>query len=203
MVLGLAAEAYAWWLISFRGRSVWAVMTPVLAGLGGAALLAGPPAWSPRVDAAAAVLLALGTGALLYLATRTFVTLVRRWGAFREQSIGMYLRRGRLSLPGILLLSVVLMVPGEELFWRGVFQVEAASVVGGRTLGAVVTWGAFVVANLPSGNLAILAGGVVGGAVWTALGWWSGGALAPLVCHGVWTSLMLAFPVVRRAEAAT
>jgi len=34
--------------------------------------------------------------------------------------------------------------------------------------------------------------------VWSALGWWSGGALAPLGCHVVWTGLMLSFPVVPR-----
>jgi membrane protease YdiL (CAAX protease family) len=54
-----------------------------------------------------------------------------------------------------------------------------------------------VAVNLPSGNLAIIAGAVVGGAVWSALAWWTGGALASIVCHAIWTALILGFPVVR------
>ena len=66
-----------------------------------------------------------------------------------------------------------------------------------HALAAVVALLAFVVANLASRNLAIAAGAVVGGAVWVALAWWTGGVLAPLACHIVWTGMMIAFPVVR------
>ena len=63
---------------------------------------------------------------------------------------------------------------------------------------------AFVLANLPSANLAIAAGAVVGGAVWVALAWWTGGVLASLACHIVWTGMMIAFPVLRApTEAST
>lgn len=202
MLVGLAVEAGAWWLVAFRRLNVWGVMAPVLIALGLAALIAGPPAWSPNVEAATSAAVGLGVGVVLYLATRLFVFAVHGWGTFQRQSSGMYLRRGSLSLPTILGLSVALMVPGEELFWRGLFQVELAGSFGGRAaLAAVVSWGAFVLANLASANLAIVAGSVVGGAVWSGLGWWSGGALAPLVCHAAWTALMLSFPVVRPAEA--
>ena len=37
-------------------------------------------------------------------------------------------------------------------------------------------------------------------AVWTGLGWWSGGPLAPLVSHLTWTALMISFPVIRLIE---
>ena len=56
------------------------------------------------------------------------------------------------------------------------------------------TFAAFVGVNVASGNLAIIAASVVGGALWTALAFWSGGVLASLLCHGVWTILMTAFP---------
>jgi membrane protease YdiL (CAAX protease family) len=203
MALGLLLEAGAWWFVAFRRASVWAVMTPVLVGLGVAALIVGGPSWSPGVSPVLAVAGGAAAGVALYLATRVFVVVVRGWGAFQSQSRGMYLRRGELAATAVLALSVLLMVPGEELFWRGLFQVEIADATGGRTLlAAALTWGAFVLANLPSANLAIVAGAVVGGAVWSSLGWWCGGALAPLVSHAAWTALMLAFPVVRRAEAA-
>ena len=56
---------------------------------------------------------------------------------------------------------------------------------------AVVAWAGYVVANLPSRSLPIVAGAVVGGALWAALAWWSGGVLAPLASHILWTGLML------------
>jgi membrane protease YdiL (CAAX protease family) len=201
MALGLAVEAGAWWVVAFRRASVWVVMTPVLVALGIAAIVVGPPSWSPRVGAGVAVLGGAVAGLALYLATRAFVGFVRGWDAFQQQSAGMYLRQGRVSTAGALALSIVLMVPGEELFWRGLFQPHLASS-GRLAFAALLTWGSFVLANLPSANLAIVAGAVVGGAVWSALGWWCGGALAPLASHAVWTALMLGFPVVRRAEAA-
>ncbi|MGZ8599192.1 MAG: hypothetical protein ACXWX6_03180, partial [Actinomycetota bacterium] len=82
-------------------------------------------------------------------------------------------------------------------------QPELMGALDGRdALAAVAAWGLFVAANLPSANLAVIAGAVVGGAVWSGLGWWCGGALAPLASHAVWTTLMLSFPVVPKQELA-
>jgi membrane protease YdiL (CAAX protease family) len=201
IVVGLVAEATAWWFVAFRGRDVWRVMTPVLAAMGVAAIAAGPPAWSPEVEPAVAVAAGLGAGVVLYAATRAFVFLIGPWQAFRRHAVGLYLRQGDLSLGGALLLSVALTVPGEEVFWRGFVQPELARTLDAG-VAALLGWAAFVAANAPSRNLAVLASAVVGGAVWSALGWWSGGALAPLVCHAAWTALMLSFPVVRRSVAA-
>jgi membrane protease YdiL (CAAX protease family) len=88
------------------------------------------------------------------------------------------------------------MAPGEELFWRGLFQAKLSIVLDDRTAGAAIAWAAFVAVNLPSGNLAIIAGAVVGGATWSALAWWTGCALASVVCHATRTALILGFPVV-------
>lgn len=198
MVVGFVAEASAWWLVAFRRRSVWVVVTPALVGMGIAALAIGPPTWSPDVSPAAGMGVGLLAGVLLYLATRAFVVAADGWEALRRHSLGMYRRQGSLPLAGALVVSVGLAVSGEELFWRGLFQVELAEALDGRTaLAAALSWCAFVAANLPSANLAIVAGASVGGAAWTALGWWTGGVLAPLACHAAWTSLMLSFPVVR------
>lgn len=203
MVVGLAVEATAWWLVASRHLDVWKVMTPVLAGIGVAALVAGPPAWSPRVDAGRAFAVGLAAGVALYAATRAFVAAVGSWEAFRRHSIATYARQGGLPLAIALLLSVALTVPGEELFWRGLFQPELAEALDGATgLAALAGWVAYVAANLPSRNLAFVAGAVVGGAAWSALGWWSGGSLAPLTCHAAWTALMLSFPVVRSEVSA-
>lgn len=202
IVGGAALEAAAWWLVAFRGADVWRVTVPALVAAGTAALLLGP-AWSPDVDAALAVGVGAASGVALYLATRAFVVVARPWIAFGRHSVAIYDRQGRRSLGWALLLSAALSAPGEEVFWRGLAQPETASALDGRAgVAALIAWAAFVVASLPSANLAIVAGAAVGGALWSSLGWWSGGALAPLASHALWTALMLAFPVVPRREGA-
>lgn len=204
MIGGLIAEIVAWSLVA-RGRDVWTTMTPTLATMGLVALIVGPIAWSPDVAAGVSIVVGLALGVALYVATRIAIAVIGRWETFRRHSLEMYRKQGGLSLAVALALSIALSVPGEELFWRGLFQGQLVSALDGRTaLAAAIAWVAFVVANMASRNLAIAAGAIVGGAVWVALAWWTGGVLAPLACHVVWTGLMIAFPVVREpaVEAA-
>jgi membrane protease YdiL (CAAX protease family) len=194
-LVGVVAEGAAWWWVARRGASVWVVVTPVLAGLGVVALVSGTPTLAEDVAPGVAAGVGLVTGLVLYGATRAFVAVVApRWPAFREQSVAMYGREGSLTLGVVLILSIALTVPGEELFWRGLVLPELERAVHGAGVAAVVAWAAFVVANLPSRNLAIAAGAVVGGAVWVGLASWSGGVAASLVCHAGWTGLMLVLP---------
>jgi membrane protease YdiL (CAAX protease family) len=203
MVLGFAAQATAWWFVARHRRDVWRVMTPTLAAMGLLALAVRTPVWTPRVDAAAAVGVGIAAGLVLYGATRVFVGVVRSWVTFRRHSIATYAQQEGLPLAAALALSLGLSVPGEELFWRGLFQPELAEALDASVLAAVFAWAAYVAANLPSRNIAIVAGAVVGGALWSGLGWWSGGPLAPLVSHVAWTALMISFPVIRPSEVRT
>ena len=200
MVLGFAAQATAWWFVARRRRNVWRVMTPTLAAMGLVALAVHRPVWAPRVDTVAAAGVGIAAGLVLYGATRVFVGVVRPWATFRRHSVAMYAQQEGVPPAATLALSLVLSVPGEELFWRGLFQPELAEALDAPALGALIAWAAYVAANLPSRNLAIVAGAVVGGAVWSGLGWWSGGPLAPLVSHVAWTALMISFPVLRPSE---
>ena len=199
IVVGAVAEALAWAAVVHGHVSIWRTLLPVLALMGAAAVLTDSVRTSPRVTIAAAAAVGFAGGALLYLATRAFVHAVRGWIAFQQQSTRTYEQQGSLPLWLALVLSVGVSARGEEVFWRGLVQPELSRAVGGSALGAVLSYLAFVAVNLASANLAIVASGIVGGAVWTILGWWTGGFLASLCCHGVWTALMLAFPVVRRA----
>jgi membrane protease YdiL (CAAX protease family) len=199
-VAGGLAESVAWLLVARRGRSVWLLVTTVLAVAGLAALLTGRVAASPRVDPLRAALAGAGVGVALHLATRAFVAVAGRvWSAFRRHTAAIYELQGGRTLLSALALAMVA-VAGEELFWRGLVQglLEAEA---GRVSGAVASWAVYVAANLPSMNLAIVAGAVVGGAVWGALALWTGGVLACLVSHAVWTGLMIAFPFGRPATA--
>lgn len=201
IVVGAVAELVAWRMVVARRRSVWVVMGLTLASMGIVAALVRPPVLSPAVSPAAAAAAGAGAGVLLYLATFAFVVMIRRWRTFRAHALATYDRRGALSLPATLLLAAGVMAIGEELFWRGLFQPRLSEAVG-RTGGATLTWAAYIVANLASGSLPIIAGAVVGGAVWAGLAFWTRGVLASLLCHAVWTALMLAFPVVRPAARA-
>jgi membrane protease YdiL (CAAX protease family) len=84
-------------------------------------------------------------------------------------------------------------VPAEELFWRGLFQARLDQSLVALVAG-VWTWLAYVGVNLASGSLPIIAGALVGGALWAGLAVWSGGVLASLLSHMLWTGLMLALP---------
>jgi membrane protease YdiL (CAAX protease family) len=197
MIAGAACEIAAWWAVSSRKLSVWVAMGVALPAMGIAAFLVREPSLSPAVDVPIAVGAGAAAGAVLYLATRIFVVIVRPWRAFQRQSVDMYDRQAGLPLAVAVLLAAAVLAPGEELFWRGLFQAKLAHALDGRTAGAALGWAAFTVANLPSRNLAIIAGAVVGGGVWAALAWWTGGVLASMVSHSLWTVLMLTFPVVR------
>ena len=197
VVLGCVVEVGAWRLVASAGRSVWGTMVPALVVMAAAAITVRAPSLSPAVDLGVAAVGGVGAGVVLYLATRAFVFVVRDWRTFREQALAMYARQAGVPKAIAVLLAAGVIASGEELFWRGFVQPRLGEALGARPAGAAVAWLVFVAANLASRNLAIVAGAVVGGAAWTGLALWTHGVLASLLCHGVWTALMLAFPVLR------
>ena len=118
----------------------------------------------------------------------------RRWEPFRRDVVEKYREAAEVTLRTLAVLSLVIMVPAEELFWRGLFQARLGRSRcrgGGRRarVGRATSW-----RTSPSRSLPIVAGAVVGGALWAGLAWWSGGVLASLASHILWTGLMLALP---------
>jgi membrane protease YdiL (CAAX protease family) len=93
----------------------------------------------------------------------------------------------------VIALSLLVVVPGEEVFWRGLVQGRLAStmVLAGA---AGLAWIIYIGANAPARAVPILAAAVVGGALWVGLAWWSRGICASLASHMVWTGLMLIVP---------
>ncbi|MDP9243182.1 MAG: CPBP family intramembrane metalloprotease [Actinomycetota bacterium] len=197
---GAAVEVVAWRVVATGRGTVWTVMTVAMSLLGAGALVAGVVMASEvSVPVSAAAGVASGVG--LFAATRAFVAIVRgRWRSFGRDASSLYGARRGLPLWAAILLGAVLLVSGEELFWRGFVQARLADA-DGRALGALASLGAFVGVNVASANLAVIAAAVVGGTVWTALAYWTGGALASLLSHSVWTALMLAFPAASAGAA--
>jgi membrane protease YdiL (CAAX protease family) len=182
VALGAAIEALAWRLVATGRGSIWTVMAGAMTFLGAIALIEGV-AVASDVSAPTAAAVGVGSGLVFYAATRVF----------ERHASALYGARRGLPLWAAVLLGGVVVVTGEELFWRGFVQAHLADAQGDIT-GALWTFAAFVGVNVASANLAIIAAAIVGGALWTALALWSGGVLASLLCHGVWTVLMTAFP---------
>ncbi len=193
MLAGLVTEMAGWWTVASRRASVWQVMPIVLGAMGVAGVLARRPVWAGQVGAAAAIGLGVGAGLVLYVATRTFVWVATWWEPFRVDVVRQYGYADEASRAVRWTTSLGVMVPAEELFWRGLFQSHLTSAWGVGTA-AVVTWLAYVSGNSTSRSLSLIAGAVVGGGLWVALAWWSGGMLASLASHILWTGLMLAIP---------
>lgn len=196
MAVGAVAQAAAWRLVSTGRLSVWTAQVSAVGAAGVAALASGRIGLSPEAPLVVAGSVGLVSGAALYAATRAFVWAVRPWRAFRRHVEHLYGERQGLPLPAALTVAVGVVVVGEELFWRGLFQGRVVEEVG-RIGAAALTWAAYVAANAFSRSLPLLAGAVVGGAVWAALASWTQGVLASLLCHAAWTTLMIAVPPVR------
>jgi hypothetical protein len=194
IVAGFLAETLGWWIVSSGRADVWRLMPVVLAGMAAATLLVGIPTGASDVGEAAALGAGLLLGVGLYVVTRAFVAVAVWWRPFRREVVRAYEQARRVSEARALVLSLIVMVPSEELFWRGLVQPELSQSLGTVLVGVAGGLSLYVVANLTSRSPPIIAGAVVGGALWSALAWWSGGVIAPLASHILWTGLMLALP---------
>lgn len=194
-----AAVAAAWGLVRSGRASVWTAMTPTLAVLGALALAAGGLRAGGEVGVAAALAAGAGAGAGLYAATAAFMRAARGWRLLARQTADLYRRRRGYSLAAALALAVVVTATGEELAWRGTVQGVLAGRLGGLE-GAALAWAVYVGANAVSGSLPVVLGAAVGGAAWGGLALWTGGVVASVACHAVWTGLMVALPPVFSRE---
>lgn len=199
MAAGAAAVFLGWRVVAAGEASVWLVMTSILVAAGVGAVATGRVGLSPRLRWPWALPAGAVAGALLYVATAAFVLVVRRWPVFDRHVAEIYDQRRGLPLGMAFVLAALLTAPGEELFWRGLFQGRLAASWGWPAA-SMATWGAYIGANSASGSLPILAGAVVSGAVWGALALWTHGVLASLTCHSVWTGLMILRPPGGPAE---
>lgn len=193
IVAGEIALMAAWWGVSTRRRDLWHVIPLVLAVLGVAAVVLAPDA-HPTVSDAWALTVGVATGIALFIATRIFVAIAIHWRPFARHVIDAYREAAEEPFVRSLVLSLLVSVPSEEFFFRGLTQRTLAGSWLGAGGAAAATLILYVLANLPSRSLPIVAGAIVGGAVWGALAWWSGGIIAPLASHVAWTGLMLVLP---------
>lgn len=193
IVLGAVAEAVGWTVVAVRGVSVWRLMPWVLGAMGVAAALALPPVAASRVGLPAALGVGLASGLALYLGTLAFVAVAVRVPRFRASVASIYGEAAEVSVATSVVLSLAVMVPAEELFWRGLVQAHLDDAWSAGAA-AVATWLGYAAVNAASRRPPIVVGAIVAGALWAVLAAWSGGMLASLASHMLWTGLMLVLP---------
>jgi membrane protease YdiL (CAAX protease family) len=192
-VAGIVGQMIAWTVVRRERWPFWTATVVTFAVLGVASVLAGDIACCADVDAGPAIAVGLVSGVLFYAATRAVVAVATMHPRLKEAVTGIYARSTETTRAVELAISLLVAVPGEELFWRGLVLpvlTDATSVAAG----AVLTWLAAVAVIAVWTSLPLLAGAIVGGALWTGLAVWSGGVAAPLASHLVWTGLMLVWP---------
>ena len=193
LVVGVLAQVIVWRLV-VRGRlPFWPATATTFAVIGLASFLAGDPSCCRKTEVAVASGVGLACGLLFYGATRVVVALAIRHPVLRRTVADVYRRSQETTFVMALALTLVVAVPGEELFWRGFVLPELSDATSSFT-GALLSWAAAVGVNAGWASAPLLAGAVVGGALWTALATWSGGVVAPIASHLVWTGLMLVWP---------
>jgi membrane protease YdiL (CAAX protease family) len=192
IVVGFALEVVAWRAVAAGRASVWGLMVGVFAVQGIVAVVALPPIASGQASMLTAVSVGSLSGLALWAATLAFVAVAVRWQPFRRAVEDRYARAAEVSLPTAVAISLLIAVPGEELFWRSLVQRRLG--LTSEIVGAAVAWIGYVAANVASGSLPFVAGAIVGGAVWGGLAWWTGGIAASIASHGVWTTMMLLRP---------
>ena len=192
-VAGIVGQMVAWTVVRRERWPFWPATVVTFAVLGVASVLVGDIACCADVDAGLAIAVGLASGVLLYAATRAVVAVATIHPRLKEAVTGIYARSTETSRAAELAISLLVAVPGEELFWRGLVLpvlTDATDVA----MGAVLAWLAGVAVIAVWLSLPLLAGAIVGGALWTGLAVWSGGVLAPFASHLVWTGLMLLWP---------
>jgi membrane protease YdiL (CAAX protease family) len=200
LVAGILVQAIAWRVVATGRADFWPVSAATWAVVGLSAVLAGDPRCCAEVSTGTAVVAGLASGVILYLATRVVVEVASRAPVLAEAVEGAYRRGGEVPTSVLWAVTFLIVVPGEELFWRGLALPELRDAAG-PVPGAALAWVAAVALSSAWASLPFLAGAIVGGAVWTGLGAWSGGVVAPFLSHAVWTAAMIAWrPRVARAK---
>jgi membrane protease YdiL (CAAX protease family) len=196
ILAGFAASAAAWVLIRIGTVSIWTASAAVNGVLALISLLT-ERVHAGDLDLWPSVLIGAGAGVALYLATAAFMAFAGGWPPLRKGTEEIYGNKEGMSTPGVVALAAIVVAPAEEMFWRGLVQGVLASATT-PFLGAFLGWAGYVAVNAVSGSIPIVLGAVVGGATWAMLAWRTGGVLVGVVCHAVWTALMILRPPLPR-----
>jgi membrane protease YdiL (CAAX protease family) len=143
------------------------------------------------------ILLGLTSAIALYALFWAGNFLSRQWFDFAGSGIeGVYNFKGDASFYRIMLFMVLIIGPGEEIFWRGVLQRWFADRLGGMK-GYLLATLFYTAVHVFSGNIMLIVAAFVAGAFWGWMYWRYKSLLANVVSHTVWDiAVFLVFPFV-------
>jgi membrane protease YdiL (CAAX protease family) len=193
VAVGVAAQLTVWRLVARDQLPFWIATSTTFAVIGIVSVFAGNPRCCRETEVAAASVVGVASGLVLFVATRVVVDIATRHPRLHGAVADVYRRTQETRFVTALVLTLLVAVPSEELFWRGLVLPELSGATTSTT-GALLSWAAAVGVNAAWASAPLLAGAVVGGALWTGLAAWSGGVVAPIASHLVWTGLMLVWP---------
>jgi hypothetical protein len=185
VLVGMAAAGVVW-TAAFRGRSgFWGKMAVGIGSLGAYALSANPDLRRTRVKPAD-LARGIASASALYGIFQVGDRLARKIMPNGQAEIDeIYRKRGLAPDRLIATALVVLIAPGEELFWRGLvnrYLAQQLGPVAGNAAGAAI----YSAIHLVSGNLTLTGAAGVAGAFWS-LEHLAQGRMAPLiVSHVAW-----------------
>jgi len=158
--------------------------------------------WSEiRIDIKHRTLLKVGFGVLsalfLYIVFYTGNIVSRQIFSFAKSGIeNVYAFKSGVSPFRIAVLMVLLIGPGEELFWRGFLQ-RRLQMEQGRWRGFIIATSIYTLVHLASGNAMLI---FAAGLCWLFWGFFyvqKGSILLNIVSHTVWdVAIFLVFPVI-------
>jgi uncharacterized protein len=189
----------ALWAVMFAWRPLdfWILMTLSQAGMIAAAALLDPGLVRGLRPSLAAMALGLGSAAALYgvfVAGDAISTRVLPFAAHQISDI--YAIRGGWRAWAVAGLLLLVIGPGEEIYWRGLVQGELERAWGPRA-GLLATAAVYAAVHLPSGNFMLVSAAAVCGLFWGLLYAWKHSLLANVVSHAAWDAVVLVLLPIR------
>lgn len=144
------------------------------------------------------VILGLGFGVALYLLCFAGYKILGLFWAPAMLQYATELYDMAYSVPvilGIILIALVV-VPGEEIFWRGFVQ-RNLQVYLGNNLGIALAVAIYAVVHIWAFNPLLILAAIVGGACWGILYAWRSNLITVILAHIIWCVLIVGvFPLV-------
>lgn len=201
--IGLAL-AFALWYLTFvvRPAGFWPMMAGNILLLAGLAWLGGRPLWRMAEWTRDNVALGVAGAGILYgvfwIGNQALILLARGipWLAHRPENLAaIYAGRSELAPQWIALLLLLLIGPGEEVFWRGFFQRDWARDIG-PFRGLLLSTLCYVLVHVPTGNPVLILAAAVCGVFWGGMFYWRRSLVPGLVSHALWDPLIFVlFPI--------
>lgn len=125
------------------------------------------------------------SAAVLYALFYGFRLLAEYMFSFAHNEIvSVYTLKDNVNVGYIALLLIVIIGPGEEVFWRGYVQRNFTKQFG--FVGVILSVIAYTAAHLVSGNLMLIAAAAVCGVFWSLMFWHFKSIWLNIISHVVW-----------------